>query len=131
MDVRRHGVAPREAREAGGLVNVSLFIENGAWRVRSRSDFRRPDLNPGIVAFEAGMANFIGIAQGEELARSEVVLEILLGLFVAVDLDVADGEVVSVRGGCIAIAGDGQIKGNHVFADTQSAYGMNAQSLVV
>src|SRR5215467_12452776 len=77
------------------------------------------------------MAYLVGITQGKELAWSEVVLEILLVLFVAVDLNVTDGEVVSVRGGCIAIAGDGQIKRNHVLADTQSADGMNAQSLVV
>src|SRR5689334_10066628 len=77
------------------------------------------------------MAYLVGIAQGEELAGSEVVLEILFGLFVPVDLDIADGEIISVRGGCIAIACDWQIERDHVLADTQSPNGMNAQSFIV
>ncbi len=96
MDIRRHGVTPGETRKTGGLVNISLFVENSARRIRSRGDFRGADVDPGVIPFEAGTAHLVSVAQGEELASSEVVLEVLFVLFVTVNLHVADGEVIPV-----------------------------------
>src|ERR1700741_1587389 len=107
MNVRQHPIAPREAGEISWLVDVTLFIEDRSRRIGPGQNFVGTDLHSGIIFFEAGTADLVGITQGQELPGSEVVLEILLGFFVAIDLHISDGEKTSVGWRCVPVARNG------------------------